>query len=78
MMENFVPAHLGLQHITRDEVASRNLYIPESLFGNPRSDINLRKAIVIMDIFMSRKVTITHTKNAHIPCTNIRTLLNLS
>lgn len=49
MMECFVPAHSGLQHISREEVAARNLYIPESLFGNPGTNMEDRKTIIIMD-----------------------------
>lgn len=49
MVEYFVPLHLGLQHMNRMEVAERNLYIPNSLFGNPGSIMNDRKAIAIMD-----------------------------
>lgn len=49
MMTHFVPQHLGLEHISREGVAERNLYIPNSLFGNPGSNIEERKAIVILD-----------------------------
>ncbi|CAK1587666.1 unnamed protein product [Parnassius mnemosyne] len=41
----FVPHHLGLNHITRDDLISRNLLIPEGLFGNREE----RKPIVICD-----------------------------
>ncbi|KAF9797232.1 hypothetical protein SFRURICE_006214, partial [Spodoptera frugiperda] len=45
MTESFVPAHLGLEHLNREEVAARNIYIPESLFGNPKANMEDRKAI---------------------------------
>lgn len=46
---DFVPRHLGLDHIDRRLVIERNLYVPNALFGNPNSSIEDRKAIVIMD-----------------------------
>lgn len=48
MVEHFVPQYLGLQHVTRKQAAERNLYILNSLFGNPDS-IEYRTAIAIMD-----------------------------
>lgn len=42
---DFVPAHLGLDHITRDEVVERNRVLPNVLFGNEESP----KAILICD-----------------------------
>ncbi|RVE45123.1 hypothetical protein evm_010232 [Chilo suppressalis] len=44
MEEHFMPAHLGLQQINR-QVATRNLYIPKLLFGNPatKSDADIVK-----------------------------------
>ncbi|XP_050559859.1 putative nuclease HARBI1 [Spodoptera frugiperda] len=43
MTESFVPAHLGLEHLNREEVVARNLYIPESLIGNPEANLEDRK-----------------------------------
>lgn len=33
LQQDFVPRHLGLRHITRAEIANRNLLIPNGLFG---------------------------------------------
>lgn len=41
----FVPRHLGVNHMTRNDLISRNLLIPEGLFGNREE----RKPIVICD-----------------------------
>lgn len=42
---DFVTLHLGLDHITRDEVIARNRAIPNVFFGNGESN----KAIIIFD-----------------------------
>ncbi|CAG4974890.1 unnamed protein product [Parnassius apollo] len=34
MTEHFVAEHLGLEHMSRHQVAEKNLYIPNNLFGN--------------------------------------------
>ncbi|RVE45293.1 hypothetical protein evm_010065 [Chilo suppressalis] len=49
MSQEMVPLHLGLNHMTVQEVAARNKIIPEGLFGNPNSAPNVRPAIVICD-----------------------------
>lgn len=41
----FVPLHLGINNLTRDDIISRNLAIPEGLFGEGES----RKPIIIVD-----------------------------
>lgn len=44
--QDFVPLNLGLGHITREQIAERNLTIPNGLFG----EINgVRKPVVIID-----------------------------
>ncbi|XP_045766375.1 uncharacterized protein LOC123868072 isoform X1 [Maniola jurtina] len=45
LITDFVPLHLGLDHITRDEVIARNRVLPNVLFGNEESP----KAIVTFD-----------------------------
>lgn len=45
LITDFVPAHLGIDHITRDQVIERNRVIPNVFFGNEVSP----KAILICD-----------------------------
>ncbi|CAH2084578.1 unnamed protein product [Euphydryas editha] len=49
LFAEFVPRHLGFDHIDRRMVAERNLYVPNALYGNLNSELEDRKAIVIMD-----------------------------
>ncbi|KAJ8720634.1 hypothetical protein PYW08_006099 [Mythimna loreyi] len=49
LMQDFVPLHLGFDHLSREDVARRNLTVPDNLFGNPDSPPNERKAITICD-----------------------------
>ncbi|XP_045778808.1 uncharacterized protein LOC123876546 [Maniola jurtina] len=49
LLRDFVPMHLGFDHMTREDVTRRNLLIPESLFGNIESPPEERKAITIVD-----------------------------
>lgn len=49
LFAEFVPRHLGFDHMDRRMVAERNLYVPNALYGNPSSELEDRKAIVIMD-----------------------------
>ncbi|KAI5646494.1 gag-polypeptide of LTR copia-type domain-containing protein [Phthorimaea operculella] len=48
---DFVPLHLGWNHISRDEVIRRNLTLPNFLYGhqNAVADPDQRKAILICD-----------------------------
>ncbi|CAH2088907.1 unnamed protein product [Euphydryas editha] len=47
LYQDFVPLHLGWDHITRQQVVERNLFIPNALFGdNSREEM---KAIIICD-----------------------------
>lgn len=48
-MQDFVPQHLGFDHLSREDVARRNLTVPDNLFGNPDSLRSERKAITICD-----------------------------
>ncbi|XP_026739780.1 uncharacterized protein LOC113502415 [Trichoplusia ni] len=38
LTDHFVPLHLGVSHISHQEIVARNTTIPEKLFGNPHSD----------------------------------------
>lgn len=49
LLDDFVPFNLGFDHISREDVARRNLLIPNNLFGNPLSSEEDRKAITICD-----------------------------
>ncbi|KAL0829798.1 hypothetical protein ABMA28_003281 [Loxostege sticticalis] len=44
LQEHYVPFHLGLQHITREEISNRNLLIPQGIFGTAE-----RNPIMICD-----------------------------
>ncbi|XP_075990360.1 uncharacterized protein LOC142986011 [Anticarsia gemmatalis] len=45
IFQDFVPLHLGLDHITREDVIRRNRVLPNSVMGNEESP----KAILIVD-----------------------------
>lgn len=45
--EQFVPLHMGIGHLPRDEISNHNLIIPQGLFGGEEG--GNRKAIVICD-----------------------------
>ncbi|CAK1577955.1 unnamed protein product [Parnassius mnemosyne] len=49
LLEDFVPLNVGFDHISREYVAHRNLFLPNNLFGNPSSPEDERKAITICD-----------------------------
>lgn len=49
LLLDFVPLHLGYGHMNREDVARRNLLIPETLFGNGAIADSERKAITIVD-----------------------------
>ncbi|CAK1598067.1 unnamed protein product [Parnassius mnemosyne] len=68
MTEHFVPQHLGLEHISRHQVAEKNLYIPNNLFGNPGSCIEDRKAIAVMDgtyIYVQKSSNYSYQKKTY-------------
>ncbi|KAI5651563.1 DDE superfamily endonuclease domain-containing protein [Phthorimaea operculella] len=46
---DFVPLHLGFNHIRVENVASRNRIIPEGFFGNPDLPPDNKPAIVLCD-----------------------------
>lgn len=46
---DFVPRHLGIDHISREEIINRNLSIPDALYGNPGSANEERKLMFIFD-----------------------------
>ncbi|CAG4979488.1 unnamed protein product [Parnassius apollo] len=48
-LEDFVPLNVGFDHISREDVAHRNLFLPNNLFGNPSSPEDERKVITICD-----------------------------
>lgn len=48
-MEHFVPLHIGLQRLTREDIIRRNLSIPNVLFGSPNETNVTRPAITICD-----------------------------
>lgn len=47
LYQDFVPLHLGWDHMTRQQVVDRNLYIPTALFGDNSGEVV--KAIIICD-----------------------------
>uniref|UniRef100_A0A2H1WW25 SFRICE_026965 n=1 Tax=Spodoptera frugiperda TaxID=7108 RepID=A0A2H1WW25_SPOFR len=48
-MSDFVSLNLGFNHLTVQDVASRNKIIPEGLFSNPDLSPDVKPAIVICD-----------------------------
>lgn len=49
LLQDFVPRHLGLDHISRNEVVAKALSLPNGLYGNPDAPLQERKAIVVID-----------------------------
>lgn len=49
LINDFVPLHVGFDHINRQQVAQRNLLVPGTLFGNPGSSMEETNAIIICD-----------------------------
>lgn len=49
LVRDYVPQHLGLQHISREDVVAKNSRIANGIFGNPELPIEERNAIVICD-----------------------------
>lgn len=49
MSQQMAPEHLGINHMSIEEVASRNKIIPEGLFGNSNLPNEIKPAIVICD-----------------------------
>lgn len=49
LMGEFVPRHLGFDHIDREIVVRRNLMIPDAIHGNVGLPPQSKKAIVILD-----------------------------
>lgn len=45
--DQFVPIHLGIDHLQRDNIINHNLLIPQGLFGGEEG--GRRRAIVICD-----------------------------
>lgn len=72
LMRDFVPTHLGFDHLNRQDVAQRNLLLPETLFGNPGSPLEQRNAVIICDgtyiynqkssNFLFQRLTYSHHK----------------
>lgn len=67
-INHFVPNHVGLQHTTREEVAQRNLLIPNNLFGSPNISIEQMPAIAICDgtyIFIQKSSNYLYQKRTY-------------
>ncbi|KAJ8721074.1 hypothetical protein PYW08_006539 [Mythimna loreyi] len=55
IIREFVPQHLGYNnHLTRQDVISRCLTIPNTLFGNPDASLTQRKAIIGTYIYLQK------------------------
>lgn len=79
LLGDFVPLNLGFDHITREDVAQRNLLLPNNLFGNPVSTVGERKAITICDgtyVFLQKSGNYFFQRD--IAITNIEIYLSLS
>lgn len=76
LLHDFVPSHLGFDHMNREDVARRNLMIPERIFGNPGSPSDERKAITIIDgtyIYIYKRVRTTFFKESPTATTSFAT-----
>lgn len=63
LTQDFVPRNLGINHITRDQIATRNLLIPNQLFGGEN-----RKPIVILDgtyLFVQKSSNYMYQKDTY-------------
>lgn len=70
LSRDFVPIHLGWDHITREQVVERNLFIPNALYGDNSGDV--MKAIIVCDgtyvyiqkssNFLFQRITYSHHK----------------
>lgn len=49
LLHDYVPLHLGFDHISREEALSRNSYLADHTFGNPEESIENKHLIVIAD-----------------------------
>lgn len=61
--QDFVPGNLGIGHITREEIAERNLIIPNGLFGG-----NGRNPIIIIDgtyLYVQKSSNYLYQKNTY-------------
>lgn len=49
LTEDYVVLHLGVDHITRNNIKERNLIIPRAIYGQPKlqSNINMRRNIYL-------------------------------
>ncbi|XP_022834004.1 uncharacterized protein LOC111361820 [Spodoptera litura] len=68
LTRQFVPMHLGFNHLTIEDVASRNRIIPEGLFGNPDLPPNTKPAIVMCDatyVFMQSSTNYLFQKQTY-------------
>lgn len=68
LINAFVPLHLGLNHLSRNDLINRNLTIPEGLFGNREE----RVPIIICDgtyIYLQKSSNYLFKKKP-IVCTN--------
>lgn len=73
-VEHFVPLHIGLQRLSRQDIIRRNLSIPNAFFGNPNDSEQSRPAITICDgtyRYILKRVSIIFTNRKHIVYTNI-------
>ncbi|KAJ8737558.1 hypothetical protein PYW08_000153 [Mythimna loreyi] len=65
--QDFVPRHLGIGHITRDEIAQRNLLIPNGLFGGTERE-GERRPIIIVDgtyIYCNKSANYSYQKKTY-------------
>ncbi|KAH9632029.1 hypothetical protein HF086_007418 [Spodoptera exigua] len=49
LLTDYVPQYLGFSHIRREQVAARNTYIADHIFGKPDAPAELKPAITIAD-----------------------------
>ncbi|XP_041983275.1 uncharacterized protein LOC121736257 [Aricia agestis] len=64
LTQDFVPQNLGIEHMTRQNIAERNLIIPNGLFGST----NQIKPIVIMDgtyVFIQKSSNYKYQKQTY-------------
>ncbi|KAL0879440.1 hypothetical protein ABMA27_003191 [Loxostege sticticalis] len=65
MFDYFIPQHLGLNHINRQQIIERNLFIPNELFGNHNGEI---RPIIVLDgtyIYVQKSSNYKYQKNTY-------------
>ncbi|XP_037869989.1 uncharacterized protein LOC119629142 isoform X2 [Bombyx mori] len=73
LSEEFVPRHLGLDHMTREDVVARNLTIPSHIFGGNQNEPAAILVCVMEHTYTCKKAPTSFFREERIACTNSAT-----